>query len=383
MSSLVKGGRSAQIIVSVDPAYVQRMSSNDFPILTKTSQFLRFPVRPRVCAMTRVARCRVFVMALSASAIAALPGCDRKAPLSTTDRAVSAAPRPMSDSVRTVVTASGWDSTAGSFIVLPTVDGGMTAGSMLRADASEQTVGDTSGVGRMIADPRIELFSRAGRVALARVAVDAAPRMDAGCTAWPVARLTLDGSGAPGSANAPQWTAAFAANRILAVPLDSIEGLASRDSVRLATDLARLASGLRGDTSTTFRGLPFVVLRAYRTRGLDTAFIVATLARHVNQEADPREERLVLVVDVTGDDARKWTVAWHERASGREEELVVAEPLLAFRTIGSAGKTPAANMNEVRLLFGRDDGVALGAAVLARGQSGWHVLWESAVAGCN
>jgi len=333
--------------------------------------------------MTRVARCRVFVMALSASAIAALPGCDRKAPLSTTDRAVSAAPRPMSDSVRTVVTASGWDSTAGSFIVLPTVDGGMTAGSMLRADASEQTVGDTSGVGRMIADPRIELFSRAGRVALARVAVDAAPRMDAGCTAWPVARLTLDGSGAPGSANAPQWTAAFAANRILAVPLDSIEGLASRDSVRLATDLARLASGLRGDTSTTFRGLPFVVLRAYRTRGLDTAFIVATLARHVNQEADPREERLVLVVDVTGDDARKWTVAWHERASGREEELVVAEPLLAFRTIGSAGKTPAANMNEVRLLFGRDDGVALGAAVLARGQSGWHVLWESAVAGCN
>jgi hypothetical protein len=140
---------------------------------------------------------------------------------------------------------------------------------------------------------------------------------------------------------------------------------------------------LRDDTSSTFRGLPFVVLRAYRTRGLDTAFIVATLARRVNQEADPREERLVLVVDVVGDDARKWTVAWHERASGREEELVVAEPLLAFRTMVTATASPAAATNEVRLLFGRDDGVALGAAVLARGTSGWHVLWESAVAGCN
>jgi hypothetical protein len=144
--------------------------------------------------------------------------------------------------------------------------------------------------------------------------------------------------------------------------------------VRLAADLARLASGLRDDTSATFRGLPFVVLRAYRTRGLDTSFVVATLARRVNQEADPREERLVIVVDVVGDDARRWTVAWHERASGREDELVVAEPLMAFRANGSG---------DVRLLFGRDDGIALGAAVLARGAAGWHVLWESAVAGCN
>ena len=43
------------------------------------------------------------------------------------------------------------------------------------------------------------------------------------------------------------------------------------------------------------------------------------------------EERLVIVVDAIGDDARLWNVAWHERAAGHEEELVVAEPLLAFR----------------------------------------------------
>ncbi len=376
---------------------IQCLSSNDFPILTKPSHFLRFSARRRAlvrAATARVTTARVAVLAVTAASVVAMAGCDRKAPLPATDSAVATTTKAVADSIRTVVTASGWDSTAGSFIVLPTVDGGLLSGSLLRADASELTVGDTSGIGRMLTDTRVELFSRAGRVAMARVLIDAAPRMEAGCTAWPVARLTLDGSGGPGAASASPWTAAFAANRVTAIPLDSIEGLASRDSVRLATELARLASGLRDDTSSTFRGLPFVVLRAYRTRGLDTAFIVATLARRVNQEADPREERLVLVVDVIGEDARKWTIAWHERASGREEELVVAEPLLAFRTInaantpaggaGSAGVVNAAsNGTEVRLLFGRDDGIALGAAVLARGNKGWHVLWESAVAGCN
>jgi len=37
----------------------------------------------------------------------------------------------------------------------------------------------------------------------------------------------------------------------------------------------------------------------------------------------------------------------------------------------------------VRLLFGRDDGVALGAAVLSRRGGTWTVLWESAIAGCG
>lgn len=298
-----------------------------------------------------------------------LSACDRRAPSGTVDSTATTAPSAPPDSARAVVTATGWDSTAGPFIVLPTVDGGLTSGSLLRADASELTVSDTGGVGRLLADRKVELFSRGGRVTTALLTIDAAPRVDAGCTAWPVARLAAEAG-----ANVAPWTAAFAANKVTAIPLDSIEGLSSRDSTRLAADLTRLASGLRDDSSATFRGLPFVVLRAYRARGLDTSFVVATLARRVNQEADPKEERLVIVVDMAGEDSKTWTVAWHERASGKEEELVVAEPLLAFRTNGAA---------DVRLLFGRDDGIALGAAVLARGRGGWHVLWESAVAGCN
>lgn len=244
----------------------------------------------------------------------------------------------------------------------------MTAGSLLRPEATELTVGDTAGLGLTLGNGEVELFSRSGRVGTARMSVERA-RVESGCTAWPVARLTV----ADGPSSLP-WTAAFASGRVKPVALDSIEGLAPRDSARMAIDITRLASSLPNDTVATFRGLPFVVLRAWKTRGLDTEFLVATLARRVNQEDAPREERLVVVIDQTNADSRKWTVAWHERASGSEDELVVAEPLLVFR---------AGNANEVHLLFGRDDGVALGAAVLTRGNAGWHVQWESAVAGCD
>jgi hypothetical protein len=326
--------------------------------------YLRFSMRSSRRDTRRPVRLIAGVVALLT-----LVACENRPSSSNSDSASAAGGPGRSDSVATTVSSSGWDAGAGPFVVLPTVDGGLMAGSLLRPDASELTVGDTAGIGAASADGRIELFARSGKVGVARLTVEGAPRVDEGCTAWPVARLAVDA----GVTVAP-WTAAFAMGRVTAIPLDSIEGLASRDSARLATDLTRLASGLADDTSSTFRGLPFVVLRAWRTRGLDTAFIVATLARRVNQEDDPKEERLVVVVDAIGDNATAWTVAWHERAAGHEEELVVAEPLLAFRNVGAP---------DVRLLFGRDDGVALGAAVLTRGKTGWRVLWESAVAGCN
>ena len=263
---------------------------------------------------------------------------------------------------------SGWTIEAGPFLVLPTVDGGMTAGSLVRANATDETVGDTAGVGSMLGNGQFELFARGGRVGGARVNIEATAALDSGCTAWPVARLSIDGG------SAPPWTVAFATGKVTAIVLDSIEGMSPRDSARLAIDLTRLASALKDDTVATFRGLPFVVLRAWRARGLDTGFVVATLARRVNQEDAPREERLVMVVDQIGGDSKNWVVAWHERASGSEEELVVAEPLLSFRS----GKS-----KDVHLLFGRDDGVALSAAVLTRSATGWHVLWESAIAGCD
>jgi hypothetical protein len=299
----------------------------------------------------------------------ALGACDRRSAGGAVDASNPTVAGASATADSLALVANGWNIDAGLFIVLPTVDGGLTSGSVLRPEATELTVGDTAGLAAQLGSAQVQLFSRAGLVGTARVSVDGAPRVEAGCTAWPVARLAVDG----GQSVAP-WTAAFMAGRVSAITLDSIEGLSPRDSARLAIDLTRLASGVRDDTVATFRGLPFVVLRAWRTKGLDSGFVVATLARRVNQEDAPKEERLVLVIDQTGNDARQWTVAWHERASGSEDELVVAEPLLAFRTGVSS---------DVHLLFGRDDGVALGAALLTRRAGVWRVQWESAVAGCD
>jgi hypothetical protein len=320
-------------------------------------------------AVTRRTRALAGALSLIVSAI----GCEGRSAATPADSTHASQESAAAATTAARVPGSGWNTEAGTFLILPTVDGGLSAGSLLRADATELTVGDTAGVGAAIGDGRVELFTRGGKSGAARLTVEGAPRVDAGCTAWPVARLAVE-TGPPPMPTPLPWTAAFVAGRITPIALDSIEGLSARDSSRLAIELTRLASGLRDDTVATFHGLPFVVLRAWRSQGLDTGFVVATLVRRVNQEDSPREERLVVVVDQPAADARQWVVAWHERASGREDELVVAEPLLAFR-IGRA--------RDVNLLFGRDDGVALGAAVLTRGPAAWRVLWESAVAGCD
>lgn len=310
-------------------------------------------------ALVRVA-CGGFLM---------LAGCERQTPGVVSDSAQVQRESARPDAPAPETGTSGWDDSAGPFLVLPTVDDGMLAGSLLLPEAADSTVGDTTGVAATIGDGRLDLFARAGRVGGARLSVELSAVVAPGCTAWPVARLAVDAGLAP-----IPWTAAFAAGRVTAVALDSIEGLAPRDSASLAATLTRLASRLPDDTSATFRALPFVVLRAWRALAAEDAMVVAVLARRVNQEDNPLEERVVLVVDTPGADAKAWRVGWHERASGHEEELVVAEPLLAYRTTGT---------HDLHLLFGRDDGNALGAAVLVRRGGEWVVLWESAMAGCG
>lgn len=298
----------------------------------------------------------------------ALAACTDAPPVSRTDSQVSTPAGGDAGAGEAGPTPSGWDAGAGPYLVLPTVDGGFATGSFLLPEATELTVSDTAGVAAMVADGALDLFTRSGQVFGGHVVVEPPAVQPEGCTAWPVVRVRID-SGA-----ILPWTVAFRRGQVLPVPLDSIEGLASRDSAVFAAALARLASGLPDDTNPTFRGRPFVVLRAWRSTGSDSSLAVATLVRRINQEDNPQEERLVMIVDTPTRDARQWSVGWHERAAGTEDELVVAEPLLAFRHAGS---------DQLRVLFGRDDGVALGAAVLTRAAGRWRVLWESAVAGCE
>lgn len=312
--------------------------------------------------------------------IAFIVACDDRPRTAADSAAVRAGGAVANDSLRPAV-GTGWESGAGPFLVLPTVDGGHDAGSLLRPEATDLTVGDIAGLPANGSGTLLELFTRAASIGEATFTVEKPAALDSGCTAWPTARLSgnsvalAPGSGVVGGSSARgSWTAAFVKGRITLVPLDSIDGLSSRDSSALAANIARLASVLPDDTVATFRGLPFVVLRAYRGNLAHQSFVIATLARRLNQEDAPREERLVMVIDGDKASPSTWKVGWWERAAGREDELVVSEPLLAFHLPGST---------KPQILFGRDDGEALSAATLVRENNAWKVQWESALAGCD
>ena len=135
-------------------------------------------------------------------------------------------------------------------MVLPTVDGGRTAGSLVRATATAETGGDTAGVAGLLGSGQLELFARGGRVGTARLNIEASVALDSACTAWPIARLSIDGG------TSLPWTVAFASGKVTPIVLDSIEGMSPRDSARLVIDLTRLASALPGGAPSALSASP-------------------------------------------------------------------------------------------------------------------------------
>ncbi len=290
------------------------------------------------------------------------------------------------DSIELTTLESTYDPALGDILLLPVV--GEPADRELATllsplIAPDAMPSDTTGLRARVGAGAVQLFSRAGLVGEGVVRVDAAlatASTASGCATWPVARVQAS-SGVPIAA---RWLVALPVGRVSAIPLDSIEALPSRDSSVLAAALTRAASSLQEDSSSAFRGLPFTVLRAYRVApGLDSAgtsgaaaadgFAVGVLVRRIPQEDRPLEERMLIVVSTGDPSPKKWTVAWFERASGREEEVIASEPLAAFRVTGS---------RRITLVLGRDDGSGTALALLEREGTSWRVRWESGLTGC-
>jgi hypothetical protein len=240
---------------------------------------------------------------------------------------------------------------------------------------TDSTLTDTStfDVGR-VSGARVELFTRAGAAGTAELASrPAVPAREEECTSWPTARLA--GAPRPAPRSTP-WTVGFLAGHARAIPLDSIETLPPADSARLAADVARLASALPNDTAPSFRGLPFTVRSVRRfSPAPGVQALVAEVSRKVNQEANPREERILLVAERdSAQPAGPWTTAYSERAADREETVEASEVLAAV-ALGPA-RTPT-------LVIGREYGEGFAYALLERtGDKKWRLRWSSAYAGC-
>ena len=307
-------------------------------------------------------------------ALAAVAACDRAPEAARPDTAVST---PSSDTASAAPGApivSGWTGDAGPalFVVGERVSEALLVVPAHPAGSTDSTPAPDSAPGAPAVLPvDVELFSRAGGVARVRVTSAAASGDADVCTGWPKARVERAGGD-----DAPAWTVGFAATGVEGLPLDSIEGLSRPDSARLAAEVTRIASLLPGDTAASFRALPYHVRSARRfTPAEGVTGVVATLTRTVNQEAQPLGEQLLVIAErPAGDRDARYTVAYHERSSGREETLEAADPLAAV--LLGAARRPT-------LVIARDYYEGTAYSLVERvGPSRWRVRWTSAYGGC-
>lgn len=296
--------------------------------------------------------------------------CDKPAPPPSNDTAtVIGSPPRVPDSVSARV-ESPWDTAAGpvfltigpnattAAVVVPTItsDSALESG---RLDASPYSGSgfDLLANGRVVGDATI------GAV----VPVEAPEE----CTGWPLVRL----NGVREDSTGRGWVVGLARGRATPIAYDSITALSSADSSRLAIEIARLASGVPGDTVPELRGLPYQVRRAYRfplpNGGMG---MIAEVWRILNQEANPKQEHLLLITERDSASGTRGDIVYTERAAGGEETLESSEVLAIARF------SPE---RDVSILLARYVGDGVVYALLERmGNRRWRVRWTSPYAGC-
>ena len=300
-----------------------------------------------------------------------LLACERSTPAAgRKDTAVSVVP-PRESSVVVSPEAVTWDSAAGPalFVAGATPQQALVIVPRYTNLAALDSVRlDTT----VLQSVRVELFSTGKQVGTARIvgAVAGSTRTDS-CRSWPTARLEITPSD---TGSTGPWNVAFETGHASGLVVDSIEGLPTADSARLAADIARLASALPGDTAAVFRGLPFVVTKAWRTRLPNGPVVLtAVVVRNVNQEANPRQERILLIAERDTTSASRFATRYSERIAGPEETLEATDPI-AIILLG-VERRPT-------LVVTRDAGSGLSYALIERNAGQWRQRWASTYAGC-
>jgi hypothetical protein len=293
-----------------------------------------------------------------------LAGCDRRAG----EPEQGAGTPAESARARTMVPArdrSGWNHAAGPALL---VEGSSPEEAIVLYPYS----GDTAAETRLdeITESRsaVHLLGRGGARFSARL--DDAAERNPECPRWPLLDLRPEQNGV-------SWGVGFVDARITAVPLDSVDVLSPRDSLALVAEASRLASAVTAPTGPSFQGLRFT---AHDLRRFEAApgvqAIVAHLLRRVNQEANPQEEQTLLVAERdSGATSGPYTLAYAERAFGREETMSTPEVLAAVRFGGG----PHAS-----LVVARDSDAGIVYAMLERtGTRRWRLRWTSPVTHCG
>ena len=172
------------------------------------------------------------------------------------------------------------------------------------------------------------------------------------------------------------WNIGFIGGVVSPLPMDSIQSFTAAESASVVAIVTRLASALPNDSAGRFTGLPFVVRTVWRfTIPGDVQAVVATLARQINQEATPLQERTLLIAErrLKANDTT-FSKTYSERFYG-DEETIESPDVLAAALLGS-------NRNAA-IILSRDYGDATAYGLLERGDDGrWRARWTSARRHC-
>lgn len=215
-----------------------------------------------------------------------------------------------------------------------------------------------------LAGMSFDLLDRTGSAGTSRLLSRVSSSPGEGCISWPVATFE--------DTVTKSWRIGLQRGMATPLRLDSLEGLTSADSLSVTTELARLASALPASNDPAFQGLPFAVRKAYRTKLGQTSLLIGDIVRKINEEANPREERLLLVAE-RGSDGTYSTV-FHSRAAGSEEIVRTNEVLAAVKFLKGARAA-------IIVAFEYESGSRV--ALIERFPNGaWKLTWRSAYAGC-
>jgi hypothetical protein len=163
---------------------------------------------------------------------------------------------------------------------------------------------------RLVASAPLTLLSASGDTSVARGRLIATESEQ--CGGAPLVHLS-DTITAP-------WSIGLLRHSAVTMRMDSIETFPSADSIRLAGDLARIASARTAGLESRFTGLPFTVLSAHRIEEENRQTVVAHLVRRLPQEASPLEEHMLIVVErPRASPNATWVSGYTQRSEGTED----------------------------------------------------------------
>jgi len=262
---------------------------------------------------------------------------------------------------------TGWqDSIAGPFLVLPVADNSAAAAVVLPMMNDSTLSHDSTVNADAYLGMSADLFDRSGSAGSVQLSSRTQAAVGEGCLAWPVLALRDPSS--------RSWQIGLKPGVASPIPLDSLEGMTSADSTFLTTELARLASALPASKDPAFQGLPFSVRKAYRSASGPVPMLIGDIVRKINEEANPREEHLLIIAEPDASDRSHYATVFHSRAAGAEELVRTSDVLAAIRFL----KTQRAALL-VSFEYENGSRVAMIERISA---NNWKATWRSAYTGC-